>query len=243
MSMTWATIKDMYLEATGNNPKAEQEWSVHQTEGYRRVAGELDIPELRQPEASFVIAADGSGGWLDYFELAGECDVYAIESLHNSTDGLLMLPEPGGMSGRSRHLEPTDDDTTRPRPPAGTPQWWVREGSRIYVRDRPQRSTRIEIRFHIQVPQITAADLDDHPLTPQQYDRALVLAAAESFYEMHPKENRPVGDQEGSPLASQFFSGAAAGAMARKSPRSIEDRTSTSAMRLAGFSVTPRSRR
>lgn len=244
MSMDWSEALDLYKEATGNDPRAEQEWRTHLTEGYRRIASALDIPELRQPEASFVIeeTAPASGVWLDYFDLSGECDIYAIESLHNSTDGVMMIPETGGMSGRSRYLEPTGDDSTRPTPPAGTPQWWVREGSRIYVRDRPSRSTRIEIRFHIQVAQLTDSDLDNHPLTPAQYDRAIVLAAAESFYEMHPGANKVIGG-EGGRLASDFFSGAAGAALSRKSPRAIEERTGYSSMRLAGFSVTPRSRR
>lgn len=239
MSLTFREIRELYRQATQEDPRADQGWAIHLTEGYRSVGSALDIPELRQPEAYFVIEADpvNAGEFLDYFD--ADCDVYAISNLFNSTSGEPMYPEPGGMVGRDRYLEPTGDDTTRPRPPAGEVTHWTRQGNRIYVRDRPEVSTRIEIRFHIQVPALTEAMLDDHPRTPAQYDLAIAQAAAESFYSVNPSINRM--SEEGGGLWSQFFGGEATRRLARpKDPRGIEDRTAREVWRVAGYNPAPR---
>jgi hypothetical protein len=242
MSMVFRDIRELYRQATQEDPRADQAWTLHLTEGYRKVASMLDVPELRQPEASFVIQEDPatSGEYLDYFDT--DADVYAISNLFNATSGQTMHPEPGGMAGRDRYLEPTGDDTSRPRPPAGEVTHWTRQGNRIYVRDRPKISTRIEIRFHIQVPLLSESMLEEHPRTPDQYDLAIAQAAAESFYSVNPAINRM--SPEGGGLWSQFFGGEASRKVAEpKDPRALEDRTSQEVWRLAGYSTSPRSGR
>lgn len=239
MSLSWSQLKGFYLEMCEHAASAEQEALLHLTEGYRLVARELDIPELRQPEAAVELteSSPGAADWPSWF--LTDCDVYAISSLHNATDGHPMHPEVGGMAGRDRYLVATGDSTSTPDVPAGTPTRWTREGERIYVRDRPEKDTRIVVRFHAQVPEVGSADLSNHPLTPPQYDLAIAKAAAYSWYSSHPQADRPAA--EGMPPPSVKLFAEATGLTKAKPPPAIEQRTRVDSTRLAGYRVGPRS--
>ena len=237
MSMTWEEIGELFTRAVGDSGMAEVEKWRHLTEGYRRVAShpEVEVPELTNPDSTYTITESVSGAedWPDYFE--SDCNVYAIKSLYNETDGHPMYPDPGGGTGRERFLEAGGS------PPRGSVHWWVREGSRIYVRDAPEADTTIRIRFKVQVPELTSADATKHPLTPPQYEMAILHSALESYFAVHKPKS-----QEGIPIVSVARDhGSQAESIIRRSidPRAIEDRSRHQRIRLAGYRFSPMSRR
>lgn len=237
MSMTWGELRDLFFAATGETGIADKEVWTHLTEGYRRVASHpgVEVPELTNPDSTFTITEATSGGedWPDFFEVA--CDVYAIKSLYNETDGYPMYPESGGMTGRERFLEAGGS------PPRGGVRWWVREGTRIYVREAPEADTAVRIRFKTQVPQLDSTYASKHPLTPPQYELAILNFALESFNTIHKPKN-----QEGNPLLSvaRDHREQAQSILDRSiDPRAIEDRSRHQRIRLAGYRFTPQSRR
>jgi hypothetical protein len=237
MSMTWSELAELFVRGTGEGGIAEIEKWTHLTEGYRRVASHprVEVPELTNPDATFTIeeSAPDAADWPDYFET--DCDVYAIKSLTNETEGFPMYPESGGLTGRQRFLEPGGE------PPRGGVRWWAREGTRIYVREAPAADTTIRIRFKVQVPQLDATYEDKHPLTPPQYELAILHAALESFYAVH----KPPAEEGVPALAvAREHAGQAESIIARSvDPRAIEDRSRHQRIRLAGYRFTPSSRR
>ena len=228
---TWGELRKKYLQAVGKRNSAEQEAFDHLSEGYRRVASRLDLPELRVPDATVTVAEDDN-----YFD--HDCDAYAIRSIYNSTDGQTMHEESGGMAGYNRFLESSAVGT--PKPPRGTPTRYVRAGNRVYFRDRPTRSTIFVIQFDLQVPDIALADINEHPVTPAQYDMSIVYAAARSYYLLHPEEDRPPSD--GQPPPSVAFASATDEVLARsKDPVAIENQGERTVVRVAGYRYKPRS--
>ena len=228
MSLTWAEMRKLFLEGTGNTGSGDQETWVHLTEGYRRTAEPLDIPELTQPEA-YVSLVQGD----DYFDT--DCDVFAIKTLVNLTEGHEMYPEPAGMTGRNRYIEATTG--TRGTPPEGSPTHWVRDGNRIYIRDAASEATNIAIRFKVQVPELSSSDANDYPLTPAQYDHAILHAALASYFSLHPKADQaPEGQPPPSVKHTQSFQRIMTSA-GSEHPRSIEAKSSRNTMRLAGYRI------
>lgn len=226
---TWGELRKKYLSAVGKRTSAEQEAWDHLSEGYRRVASRLDLAELRVPDATVTVAADAH-----YFE--HDCDAYAIRSVFNSTDGQPMHQEHGGMAGYNRYLEPSSAGT--PKPPAGTPTRYVRVGNKVFFRDRAARETIFVIQFDFQVPAIVAADINNHPVTPPQYDIAIVYLAVRSYFLAHPDEDT---SPEGQPPPSQKLAAAADEILARsKDPVAIESKAERTVVRAAGYRLLPR---
>lgn len=226
---TWGQIRQKYLQAVGKRPSAEQESWDHISEGYRRVASRLELPELRVPDAIVTVAEDDH-----YFD--HDCDAYAIRSIFNSTDGTPMHQESGGMAGYNRFLESSAAGT--PKPPSGVPTRYVRVGNRIYFRDRANEEKKFVIQFDLQVPEIAAADINEHPVTPSQYDLAIVYMAAKAFFLVHGDEDK---SPEGQPPPSVKMSNAADEVLTRsKDPVAIESKAERTTIRAAGYRVTPR---
>lgn len=231
--LTWGEMATMFLESVGDTAASQREKWIHLTEGYRRVASQLDIPELTQPDAQVTIDENPSsaGTYLDYVEV--DCDLSAIRSIFNVTAGHPIKIEDGDGHGRDRYL------LAGALPPEGEVTKAVRMGNRIYVRDRPKVETTLKFIFKVQVP-----DLDDsfeakHPLIPAQYQMSIVHKARESYYALHPDRN------EGG-----FISGAAAreaGAQAHailattEDPKGYEDRAKRGRFRMRGVRFSPRS--
>lgn len=227
---TWGELRLKYLSATGRRDSAEQEAWDHLSEGYRRVASRLDLPELRVADAIVTVAED------DYY-FNHDCQAYAIRSIFNSTDGTPMHEESGNMSGYNRFLEPSATGT--PMPPKGTPTRYFRAGNNIYFRDRADGEKKFVIQFDIQVPAVTVSDINNHPIVPDQYHLAVVYAAARSYFLVHPTENTaPDGQQR----PSESLSAAVDEILTRsKDPVEIESRGERLTMRVAGYRYTPRS--
>lgn len=233
MARDWASLQYLFLQATGGTPRALHESWSHLSEAYRLLAAEIDVPELAAIDETVTVTAGN-----DYVDVSGiDYTVYAILDVFNKTAGTPMFPEPSGMTGRRLYLETTG------KPAEGTLTHYQRDGSRLYVRGTAAVNTTLMVRVQRQMPDISAADSASAPLTPQQYDRALVHKAAELYYLLHPDENS-VSQGERSFQQSTKHRDAFDSLAARpKSPRVEEAAARVSRFRLDGFRLTPRSRR
>lgn len=232
---TFGKLRQMFLERTGDTAAAQREAWFHLQEGYQRVAAELDVPELTQPDAQVTIPVNPlvAGEYLDYVEV--DCDLQAIRSVFNVTEGRPIDLEDGDGRGRDRFL------LSGGLPSEGSVVRAVRMGNRLYVRDRPSVETTLKIIFKVQVP-----DLDDtfegkHPLVPAQYQLAIFHQAARSYFSVHPEKNEG-GFSSSAPVRDH-------GDRAReimtltKDPKGYEDRAKRGRFRLRGMRFSARSHR
>jgi hypothetical protein len=232
MSQTWAQIRKNYLQGTGDAHAAASEAYGHISAAHRRVASDprIDVPELAAIDDSVIILA-GS----DYTEVSSiDPDLYAVLTVVNKTDGRLIYPEPGGMTGRSRYFEAGTG-----KPPTGSITHYQRDGSRLWVRNTPSADTVLTVRLRRQVPDITEADLNSSPLTPAQYDWAIIWYAVGNYLSVHPQPN-----EHGEPgnADQRYFAMAEAEIGRQVNPRKDEDRPRLEPLRLRGYSLRPRSR-
>lgn len=225
MSMTWAQIRQLYLQAAGDSEVAREETYLHLSEGYRDVASRVDVPELSAIDASVTVTATN-----DYVEVPTiDFQVYALLDVYNVTGNYPMYIEPAGMTGRNRFLSDSG------KPPSGSVTHWQRDGTKIYVRNTPTVDTVLRLRVRQQTPTISASDLNSRPITPPQYDMAIVSAAAENFYTLHPKlDQAPDGQQ---PPSLKYRMAKEAKVAAPKDVRVEEDRAHAETMRLRGYSL------
>jgi hypothetical protein len=226
MSMTWAQIRMAFLQAAGDSEQAREEAALHVSEGYREIAAGSDVPELAAIDSLVPVPAG-----VDYTDVAAvDFSVYALLDAYNVTGGYPLYPEPGGMTGRNRFMGTTGI------PPLGTITNYQRDGGRIYWRNTPASDAQIRLRVRLQTPTITlAADtLNESPITPAQYDMAIVWAAAESYYTLHPK-NEVDGAQAPTPLSQKYRDAKQAKLSVVVNPRVEEDRAHSEVMRLRGY--------
>lgn len=176
MSMTWSEIIDVYTAITENQPEAERERFLHINEGKRFVSNQplVTMPELNVPNAT--VTTTIGQDWVEH-----DCSAYAIRYIVNQDTGTKLEPERDGMRGRARLLESGSD-----KPASGAVHHYARDGNRIWLRDTPDSVVTLTIAFKTQAPEVTAANLDEHPITPEQYDYAIALAAASSYFKAHP---------------------------------------------------------
>jgi hypothetical protein len=178
MSLTWAEIIDLYHNGCGNAQFAFKERFTHVTEAYRGASSLLELPELYMPNAT--IATVANQDWVEV-----DPDVYSLVSASLKDTGLKLTPEPGGFRGRQRYYE---SDQVRP-PVSGSVSFYVRKGNRVYLRDTPDAIMTLIFAFRMHPPPVTSStDLTEHPITPQQYDMALVRWAMGSYYSIHPPQ-------------------------------------------------------
>lgn len=224
---TWASLHKLFLQTVGDSQAARDEAWTHLSEGYREVATRVDPPELAAIDESVALTID-----QDYVNVSSvDLSVYAILDGFNVTDGCQIYPEPGGMTGRNRYLTDTG------KPSAGNVTHYMRDGSRIYLRGTPDKATTLRFRVKQQTPTLTLANANDSPLTPPQHDMAIVFAAAESFYMVHPKTEM---DGQTPVMLSQKFREAKQVKLATVealSPRVEEDRSRNETFRLRGYSL------
>jgi hypothetical protein len=160
--------------------------------------------------------------------------VFAIQNILNKTEGFPLNPEPGGVIGRQRYLG------TNGLPPPGSVTHYVRDGVRLYVRQTPTANTTLMVRVRRAVVALTDSDLNSSPISPEQYDEAIIFHAAANYYLSHPREDAA---GEGQPPYSQKYLGAAAlKLVAPKIAPAVEDKARyNETMRLRGYSLQPRS--
>lgn len=177
MSLPWSDIFDLYMSGCGNTDAAVSERFVHITEGYRGVWGNVDdLPEKYITEATEDTIAS-----QDYIEM--DPDVYSMHTVVNEDTGYKLQPEPGGFRGRSRYIEA---GTGMP-PESDNPNYYVRKGNKLYLRDTPNQIVTLAMSFKAHAPAITSStDITEHPITPNQYDMAIVRWAMGNYYLVHP---------------------------------------------------------
>lgn len=231
--MTWAQILKRYIAACGDTPAARDEAFDHLTEGGRAVANDAalaELPDLMGIDESVVITADTDNALISTIDL----NVFAIQNVFNKTEGFPMNPEPGGMIGRQRYLETTG------LPPSGSVTHYVRDGVRLYVRQTPTANTTLMVRVRRAVVTLTNSDLNLSPITPPQYDEAIIFHAAANYFLSHPREDVA---GEGQPSFSQkYLAAAALKLVTPKVAPAVEDKARINeTMRLRGYSLQPRS--
>ena len=233
--MTWAQLRKLYLQGTGDQEAAREEAYTHLSQGYRDVATDprVKVPELMAIDSAVTVLADADSVAVSSIDFS----VFAIANGFNVTDGVPIYPEPGGMIGRDGFLDTTG------KPPSGNITHYMRDGALIYVRNTPTVNTTLRFRVMRQVPDITEADINASPLTPSQYDMAIVHAAVASYYALHPGE-AVASEGERVVLLGQKHRGEVERILTeRHQPMAEEDRPRRETMRLRGYSTMPRSRR
>lgn len=177
MSMTWEQIASIFLSAAGNSEDAAREKWLHLNHAHRRIASSLDLPELHVPDAT--VATTANQDWV-----SAPAEIRSIDWITDVATGRKLDPEQGGMRGRSRYLE-----AGQTRPPTGTASYYVPKGNRIYLRDTPDSVDTLLVSFWAHPDNVGDADLDDYPVTTQEYDMSLVKLALGNFFDLHP----PIG--------------------------------------------------
>lgn len=181
MSLTWADAIDLYHNGCGHTDYSWKERFTHITEAYRGLCSVLEVPELYITGATQATVAD-----QDYVDM--DPDVYNVHNVILKETALKLIPEPGGMRGRARYFE---TDQVRP-PTSGSVSFYVRKGNKLFLRDTPNAIMTLIIDFRLHPPAITSlTTLTEHPITPPQYDMALVRWAMGSYFSIHP----PISDR------------------------------------------------
>ena len=236
-SMTFARIREAFLQNVGKSTASAQEAWDHITEGYREALRQGDFPEVFREEVRLSVDLDEEhpGDFLDYVELP--CDYMTIYSVVNETVGAPVNFEPSGWRGRDRFLQRSDPLGTRSKPPCGEVRWFVPMGRRIYIRDTPNSDTTLRIAYRIQPPTLRDDLANQHALTPPQADWAIVWFAAANYYKAHPQI------ENAGQMAQTLGTQAQAKLHARYNPDAEVEHTAFNRMRVAGYRWTPRSRR
>lgn len=229
MSMTWGLIRKYYLQACGEATAAADEAWDHLTEGHRRVLSSVDVPDLYKKTAYTVLSGN------DFVALA--VDVYHLSTVFNVTLGQHMREEPGGMVGRDLFLQQT---TGKPQPGPLT-HWW-RDGANLYVRGTAQADTTLQVRYMVQVPALSDSDINGMPVTPDQYDWAIVHAAAMNYLSVHPADNTVLNPERNITRLGQIQAAFASAIQIPKASFTEENKNRQENMRMPGYFVTPRSR-
>lgn len=235
--MTFARIREAFLQNVGKSEAAPREAWDHITEGYREALRQGDFPEVFRAEVRVSVDLDEEhpGEFLDYVELP--CEYMTLYSVFNETVGAPVNFEPSGFRGRDRFLQNSDPPGSRAKPPGGEVRWMVPMGSRIYLRDTPSQDTTLKVSYRQQPPTLTDADVNEHPLTPAQADWSIVWFAAANYFKAHPMiEN--AGE-----MVSKLEQQAQGKLHARYNPDVEVEKTAFNRMRVAGYRYTPRSRR
>ena len=172
--MEWKQIKRVFLQSVGETQDAHDELWEHLNFGYRWLFGTVDMPEHHIPDATVNTVANQD--WIDVDD-----DLYAIDWITNTVDGRKLDPEWDGMRGRARYI-----DSGQVIPPTGSPKFYTRQGTKIFLRDTPDAIIRLLISFRFFPEWVDAtSDLTQHPLSPAQYDMAIVFRAVANYFKLH----------------------------------------------------------
>lgn len=228
--MTWAVLRKLFLDAVGGATAASDPdiW-VYLDQGRQRVISSVEIPQLYET-ADFTVLAGN-----DYVALTSA--VYHLSTVYNRTDGIPCHEEPDGMGGRNRQLQ-----VTTGKPSTGSVTHWWRDGTKLFVRGTPSADTTLQIRYMKQPATLSDADLNAEPITPPQYDLAIVQGAVSAYLSLHPADNTVLDPERNLTrlqAAEQQFQ---AGVQRPKEVYREENKLRKESMRLSGYYVTPRSR-
>lgn len=235
MGLSFTDVRRFFLAAAGDEAIARAEWPFHVSEGYRQVCARIDLPELQKVEPATVLANTDSVSIPSFDQ-----NVYAVLNVYNATEGFPMRPEPGGMVGRDRYLLAGNPA----RPPTGSVTDYIHDGTLLYVRYMPTADTLLQIRVRQQPPNVGEAEASagTMPLTPDQYDWAIVHLAVANFYLTHPKLDVQPGEDDGASLAQRHLDSAERVFTGAASTVFKEERSRYDGMRLRGRMLGPRTR-
>jgi hypothetical protein len=222
----------LFLSAVGDSEAARADTYPCLSEGYRDMTSrpEIEVPELNAFPADLTATAGNDFLEVSTFDL----EAYAILDGFNVTQGYEIFPEPGGMTGRNRFLDTTG------KPVVGDITNYQRDGTRIYLRNTPRVDSALRFRVRQQVPDVTETMLNESPILPVQYHMKIVLSAAETFFNLHPRKE---GDGSAALIfAKQFQSAKLEGLAQVKASPTAEDKGRRESMRLSGYRLSPRSR-
>jgi len=205
MAFTWSQIRDYYLGIAGRTTEAVAESFDHMTAAYRRLCALVDVEELYQDDAQ-VTVPDGA----DFVEM--DADVFALYFVVNLTQGHKCDPEEGGMRGRSRYLESSG------KPPAGRITHYARAGGRLYLRDSAEGAQTLKLQYKLNPPDLSAAMLNNHPLTPAHLDWCLIWFAAANYYAAHPEQERAGADGGAQGVTATMLEGKALSLVSEPKP-------------------------
>jgi hypothetical protein len=180
--MTFEEIVRLYSSACGEAPAAYAERWLHITDAYRKVCAKLDLQQLEEDVS--VLTTTAGVDWV-----ALPTAVFHVLSLHNTSAGFPVQPEPSGMRGRERYL---DEDTGIPS--EGIVRYYAVTAQRIYLRQTPDDVYELNLRYKIQPTAISDSDLASSPATPSQWDMAIIAGAAASFMRLHPDTDASYGE-------------------------------------------------
>ena len=79
-------------------------------------------------------------------------------------------------------------------PPQGQPRYYARAGGRLYLRDTPDDTYALNIRYKIQPAAVSDTDLASSPVSPSQWDLSIIAAAAASYMRIHPDADHAYGE-------------------------------------------------
>lgn len=236
MGLSFTQIRQYFLASAGDEAIARKEWPDHVSEGYRQVCARVDVPELQKVETATVLSGTDNVSIPSF-----DSQVYAILGVFNVTEGFPMRPEPDGMLGRDRFLVA---GVSTAIPPTGSVTNYIHDGTTLYVRYTPIQNTVLQIRVRMQPPNVgeTEATAGAMPLTPDQYDWAIVHLAVANFFLVHPAKDVQPGEDDGTSLSQRHLQAADLVFQGVKDPVFKEERSSYAGMRLRGRMLGPRSR-
>lgn len=173
--MTFGEILDLYLKGCGRTPEAQAERWAHLNDAYRKVCAQLELAELHVPNAEVTVPAN-----QDFVDM--DCDVYSIDWVFSKNIQRRCEPEEAGMRGRARFLDENG------KPFSGHIYRYARAGNRLWFRDLDDVETNLLISFRFHPPKIDDSQFDKHPITPPQYDMAIVRWGIGNYFMIHPPE-------------------------------------------------------
>jgi hypothetical protein len=240
--LTWEQIKKYAIDACGETSALANEVYDHLSEAYSRVCAIIDVPELIQTSVVTSVASADGINQKDFLEL--DRVIYDIRSIWNQTDSVPMYPEPAGMLGRQRFLTNAviEPSTGMGKPANGSATFYWRDGNRLWLRDTPIAPATFQVRYRIEVPSVDSTMLQQHALTPDHYDWAIIYGAAANFYNAHPAANKVVDAEANITLAGKYEALFQAKLQQPTGVFEEENESRYETMRLAGYRLGPRSR-
>jgi hypothetical protein len=173
--MTVKQLRDLYIRGAGSTEDAKREQWLHLNNSYREICAIMDFRDLKFIGLEVDTVAEQDWVGID-------AAFRSIEQIVNMEDGLKLIKEPGGMKGRKRYLENSEN-----RPPLGSPSFWEAEADRIWLRDTPRDIISLSIDGKMYPPELDDdTDQCSHLIIPADYDMAFVYLALAGYFAIHP---------------------------------------------------------
>lgn len=168
-------IVHLYEESCLRAPLAREQRLLHVNQGYKEAALLLkDDPQVHSFEGTFPTVAGQQ--WVDV-----PCSIHSINWITDQSTGLSLKVHPSGSKGMSELMEPTTGI-----PATGDPVTYVHRADKIYFFPTPVDVRTMRVSFRWNMPEVTDATLDLHPMLAQQWDMTIALLATASYFDLNP---------------------------------------------------------